>query len=77
MVGIFAAMGVQETADSDAKLSLDDTTTLDDKRLGSGDATLKIESGCSGPPLTPSHPGKCDEFCDGLGLCSPGRWHPK
>eukprot|EP00438_Fugacium_kawagutii_P018198 Skav226142 [mRNA] locus=scaffold1047:606146:609121:- [translate_table: standard] len=36
-----------------------------------------IDSGCLGPPLKASHAGRCEEFCDGLGLCSPGRWHPK
>jgi len=24
-----------------------------------------------------SFAGRTEEFCDGMGLCSPGRWHPK
>lgn len=38
---------------------------------------VTIESGCVGPPLTASHAGRSEEFCDGLGLCSPGRWRPQ
>lgn len=38
---------------------------------------VRIVSGCSGPPLQASHAGRSEEFCDGMGLCSPGRWHPK
>eukprot|EP00438_Fugacium_kawagutii_P030206 Skav207292 [mRNA] locus=scaffold434:298126:309294:- [translate_table: standard] len=33
-----------------------------------------IDSGCRGPPLKASHAGRCEDFCDGLGLCSPGRY---
>ena len=35
-----------------------------------------IDSGCMGPPLLASYAGRSEEFCDGFGLCSPGRWHP-
>ena len=35
-----------------------------------------IESGCIGPPLLASYAGRSEDFCDGFGLCSPGRWHP-
>ncbi len=35
-----------------------------------------IVSGCSGPPLMAKYAGRSEEFVDGFGLCSPGRWHP-
>ena len=35
-----------------------------------------IDSGCQGPPLTAKYAGRSEFFCDGMGLCSPGRWHP-
>ena len=38
--------------------------------------TVVIQSGCAGPPLVASHAGRSEEFCDGLGLCSAGRWRP-
>jgi hypothetical protein len=38
---------------------------------------VKIESGCTGPPLVARYGGKAQPFCDGMGLCCPGRWHPK
>ena len=37
----------------------------------------QLHSGCVGPPLLASFAGKSGEFVDGLGRCSPGRWHPK
>ena len=36
----------------------------------------EILSGCSGPPMTARYAGRAENFVDGLGLCSPGRWHP-
>ena len=38
---------------------------------------LEIKSGCAGPPLVARYGGKAQAFCDGMGLCCPGRWHPK
>ena len=38
---------------------------------------LEIQSGCTGPPLVARYGGKAQPFCDGMGLCCPGRWHPK
>ena len=38
---------------------------------------LEIKSGCTGPPLVARYGGKAQAFCDGMGLCCPGRWHPK
>ena len=40
------------------------------------DDEVVIRSGCQGPPLRASFAGRTEEFCDGMGLCSPGRWHP-
>ena len=37
---------------------------------------LTIKSGCIGPPMKASYAGRSDDFCDGFGLCSPGRWNP-
>jgi len=37
---------------------------------------VEIMSGCEGPPMTAKYAGRSEQFCDGLGLCSPGRWHP-
>ena len=37
---------------------------------------VDIISGCQGPPLIASYAGRSEEFCDGMGLCSPGRWRP-
>ena len=37
---------------------------------------VKIQSGCNGPPMRATYAGRSEEFCDGMGLCSPGRWHP-
>ena len=36
----------------------------------------EIMSGCSGPPMVAKYAGRAENFVDGLGLCSPGRWHP-
>ena len=36
----------------------------------------EILSGCSGPPMTARYAGRAENYVDGLGLCSPGRWHP-
>ena len=33
-------------------------------------------SACMGPALKASYAGRSEEFCDGFGLCSPGRCHP-
>ena len=38
---------------------------------------VHIQSGCQGPPLTATYAGRSEPFCDGMGLCSAGRWHPK
>ncbi|CAJ1404212.1 unnamed protein product [Effrenium voratum] len=35
-----------------------------------------VQSGCAGPPLQAAWAGRKDEFIDGFGECSPGRWHP-
>ena len=40
------------------------------------DPKVDIQSGCRGPPLTATYAGRSEPFCDGLGLCSAGRWHP-
>ena len=39
-------------------------------------SNVVIDSGCVGPPLLASYAGRSEEFCDGFGLCSPGRWRP-
>ena len=39
-------------------------------------AVIDAAAGCLGPPLIASYAGRNEEFCDGFGLCSPGRWHP-
>ena len=36
----------------------------------------KISSGCDGPPMVGDFAGSVDEFVDGFGRCSPGRWRP-
>ena len=36
-----------------------------------------MKSGSQGPPMRARCAGRTEEFCDGMGLCSPGRWHPK
>eukprot|EP00435_Cladocopium_sp_Y103_P008746 s1635_g2.t1 len=43
------------------------------------DAEVKVPicSGCRGPPIKAKYVDRCEEFCDGLGLCSPGRWHSR
>ena len=37
---------------------------------------VAIDSGCQGPPLVAKYAGRSEPFVDGMGLCSPGRWHP-
>ncbi|CAE7713877.1 unnamed protein product [Symbiodinium necroappetens] len=47
-----------------------------------GDATVEdlpfseLKSGCEGPPMVGDFAGATDEFVDGFGRCSPGRWKP-
>ena len=48
-----------------------------DSNVLEGTAPFKIASGCEGPPLKAKYAGRSEEFCDGMGLCSPGRWHPR
>ena len=36
----------------------------------------ELKSGCEGPPLVGEFAGATDEFVDGFGRCSPGRWKP-
>ena len=36
----------------------------------------ELKSGCEGPPLVGDYAGVTDEFVDGFGRCSPGRWKP-
>ena len=36
----------------------------------------ELRSGCEGPPLVGDYAGVTDEFVDGFGRCSPGRWKP-
>ena len=36
----------------------------------------QIASGCDGPPMVGDFAGSVDEFVDGFGRCSPGRWRP-
>lgn len=36
----------------------------------------ELTTGCIGPPLAASLHGKSEEFVDGFGKCSPGRWGP-
>eukprot|EP00435_Cladocopium_sp_Y103_P059232 s1226_g21.t1 len=38
---------------------------------------VTVNSGCRGPPIKAKFVDRCEEFCDGLSLCSLGRWHPK
>ena len=40
------------------------------------DEDLRFSLGCAGPPLQAAWAGRKDEFIDGFGVCSPGRWHP-
>ena len=63
-VGIFSTE-VSTEQDMDTE---DDTTPVEQQ--------IKIDSGCQGPPLVTKYAGKSEFFCDGMGLCSPGRWHP-
>ena len=66
---------VNGTVDSNGVFGTD--TTEEHVDSGSAPIGVRIQSGCKGPPLWASHAGRQEEFCDGLGLCSPGRWHPK
>ena len=36
----------------------------------------QLKSGCEGPPMVGEFAGCSDEFVDGFGRCSPGRWRP-
>ncbi|CAE6925361.1 unnamed protein product [Symbiodinium sp. CCMP2592] len=36
----------------------------------------ELKSGCEGPPMVGDFAGSSDEFVDGFGRCSPGRWKP-
>ena len=36
----------------------------------------ELRSGCEGPPMVGNFSGNVDEFVDGFGRCSPGRWKP-
>ena len=36
----------------------------------------QLLSGCDGPPMVGDFAGSVDEFVDGFGRCSPGRWRP-
>ena len=49
---------------------------IDVEEIASEQSNVVIESGRIGPPLVASCAGRDEEFCDGFGLCSPGRWHP-
>ena len=49
---------------------------IDVVEVASEQSNVVIESGCIGPPLAAFYAGRDEEFCDGFGLCSPGRWHP-
>ena len=52
---------------------------IDDQNLDDDSHDLQhqdIISGCSGPPMVARYAGRSEDFVDGLGLCSPGRWHP-
>ena len=55
------------------------TEGVEDQKLDESSQDLQhqdIISGCSGPPLVARYAGRSEDFLDGLGLCSPGRWHP-
>lgn len=43
---------------------------------GAVEHPCNIQSGCQGPPMTAKYADRSEQFCDGLGLCSAGRWHP-
>ena len=49
---------------------------VDVEEVAAEQSNVVIESGCIGPLLAASYAGRGEEFCDGFGLCSPGRWHP-
>ena len=53
--------------------------SLDEDEAVEVDRDIKhdeIISGCRGPPMVAKYAGRAERFVDGLGLCSPGRWHP-
>ena len=47
-----------------------------DTAIQGGEQSVIIDSGCQGPPMDAKYAGRSEPFCDGLGLCSPGRWRP-
>ena len=49
---------------------------MDVEEVAIEQCNVVVDSGCIGPPLVASYAGRSEEFCDGFGLCSPGRWHP-
>ena len=61
--------------------------TTGEETLGKGGALSKttvedipyseLQSGCEGPPMVGEFAGLKDEFVDGFGRCSPGRWRPE
>ena len=72
--GLTAASGHQERSEDPVAAVSKGPQKHVDKEL---DPEVIIQSGCQGPPLQASFAGRTEEFCDGMGLCSPGRWHPK
>lgn len=69
----------EEKIDDDTLILLEDEVENDEKEVENDEKEanpLTIQSGCEGPPIKARYAGRCEEFCDGFGLCSPGRWHP-
>ena len=74
----------EENLDDDATTPHVEPAQLDAAHSGAsaeesnaGDLTFnELESGCEGPPMVGDFAGATDEFVDGFGRCSPGRWKP-
>ncbi|CAE7860247.1 unnamed protein product, partial [Symbiodinium necroappetens] len=62
------------TIGKDGLLSEQDRDNLVDKGFDLDYSRLR--TGCEGPPLVGDFAGSVDEFVDGFGRCSPGRWKP-
>ena len=74
----------EENLDDDATTPHVEPAQLDTAHSGesAGDSNAgdlafnELESGCEGPPMVGDFAGATDEFVDGFGRCSPGRWKP-
>ena len=62
------------------KRTLHEATAIGEAGNGSSEIEdlpySELKSGCEGPPLVGECAGSTDEFVDGFGRCSPGRWKP-